>query len=150
MTGSTVAVQVGLDAVLRAGARRTLAERPSDTAFDLHFGSDVVVTMGQAARIVAVLREAILNSIDYAHPAGVPGRIEVCSALERDGTMMIQIADDGVGLPEGFDTLLDGGEGFHIMRRAGAELGAVLSFKSSCLGLAVGLLLPTPVRGQSS
>ena len=63
-----------------------------------------------------------------------------------------EVFDDGVGLPEGFDPAHDGGDGLRTMRRATAELCAVLSFKSSCLGLVVGLILSPPIAplGASS
>jgi two-component sensor histidine kinase len=150
MTGSNVASEIALATVLHVGSRRILAERSPFAAFDIESACDVTVSTGQAARILAVLREAILNSIDYAHPAGVPGRILLSSAREPDGSIRVEVADDGVGLPEGFDPERDGGHGFRTMRRAGAELGAELSFRSSCLGLAVGLILPTSPNLRSA
>ncbi len=141
MTGYNIASGIGLGAVLRAGSRRVLA--PPFAAFDLDTVCDIPVSTEQAARIMAVLREAILNSIDHARPASVPGKILLSSACEPDGTIRIQVADHGVGLPEGFDATHDGGPGFRTMRWAGA--------RSSCLGLAVGVRLPAPERsGQSS
>ena len=63
MTGSNVASQMALNAVLRAGARRINrrinAQRPASPAFH-RAGTGVGVATGQAARIVAVLHEAIL------------------------------------------------------------------------------------------
>ena len=59
MTGSNVASQMALNAVLRAGARRINAQRPASPAFH-RAGTGVGVSTGQAARIVAVLHEAIL------------------------------------------------------------------------------------------
>ena len=146
MSGSNVVFKTRLDAILRAAAHRILAERPAFAGFDMDAGCDAAVSTRQAALIIAVLREAILNSVDYAHPAGVPGRLFLSSARDRDKTIRIEIVDDGVGLPEGFDPAHDGGDGFRAMRRASTELGAGLSFQSSCLGLVVSLFLPAVTR----
>ncbi len=152
MARASIASEVPLDAVLRAGIRRIFGAQPTPQSLEMDAACKAYVTTGQAARIVGVVREAIMNSLEYAHPTGIPGKIELSSAVQEDGTLRIQIADDGVGLPEGFDTERDGGSGFRTMRRASHELGASLSIESSSLGLVICLTLPCgtlPVAGSA-
>ena len=60
------------------------------------------------------------------------------------GAILIQIADDGVGLPEGFDPAKDGGLGMRMVRMLADQLGASLTFESTGIGLTVRLLIPPP------
>jgi PAS domain-containing protein len=64
-----------------------------------------------------------------------------CSQV-REGWVTIEITDDGVGLPEGFDPATDGGTGFRVMRALSQRLQARLGFKSTSLGLRVSLRVP--------
>ena len=141
MSPANVTSTYSLEALLKAGIRRILRQRPARRAVEIRTNCDVAVSISEAVRILAVVREAIYNSIDHAHPVGVPGRILVTTLIDGRGRICIEVADDGVGLPEGFDPRMDGAEGFQIMRRTSAELGSELIFETSSLGLAVGLAI---------
>jgi len=95
-----------------------------------------------AALLTLIVTEAVTNAIKYSHPTGVPGKITVSCGLDRKDGLAIQVIDDGVGLPEIFDTTSGGSSGFRLMRALSEKLGAALSFKSTTLGLAVGLRVP--------
>lgn len=96
----------------------------------------------QALPVAVMVSELVTNSIKYAHPTGDDGRVRVgCSRLV-DGSIEIAIADDGVGLPEGFDPATDGGLGLRVVRLLSAQLGGEATFRSSGLGLKVELLIP--------
>jgi two-component sensor histidine kinase len=69
---------------------------------------DRVLTLGLLAS------ELITNSVKYAHPTGLPVQIEVV-CRQAAGELIIEIADDGIGLPEGFDPTVDGGLGFRVV-----------------------------------
>jgi two-component sensor histidine kinase len=60
------------------------------------------------------------------------------------GNLVIEIADDGIGLPENFDPKTDGGLGFRIVRSLASQLGATIHFDSSELGTSVRLEMPVP------
>jgi len=98
--------------------------------------SDSVATAG------LIVVEAVKNAVKYAHPAGVHGKIEVRCARGADSSVRIDVVDDGVGLPEGFDPATDGGFGFELMRELSGKLGATLTFVSTSLGLRVELRAP--------
>lgn len=103
-----------------------------------------------AALIVTVVREAVSNAILYAHPTGVPGRITVVSQNNRKGSLIVGVTDDGVGLPENFDPLRDGGTGFQIMRGLSERLNAKLSFQATPLGLNMRLCVPHSIAAAGA
>lgn len=100
------------------------------------------VRPADAALIGALVDEAIANAIQYAHPAGVPGKVTVACERDVKGRTRVTVSDDGVGLPENFDATRDGGTGFTMMRALSEKLRATLTCDSSSLGLSVRLCLP--------
>jgi two-component sensor histidine kinase len=78
----------------------------------------------------------------YAHPAGVPLVMRIDCAPSADGRLVLTISDDGVGLPEGFDPIKDGGLGFRVIRSLASEIGATLEITSGGLGLSFRLSVP--------
>jgi two-component sensor histidine kinase len=107
-----------------------------------HGGEDCLVPTRQVQPLILILCEVFINAVKYAHPAGVPLVITIDCACGPDGRLTILFSDDGVGLPEGFDPLKDGGLGFRVIRSLAAELGAELNIDSSALGLCFCLVLP--------
>lgn len=93
------------------------------------------VISGEVAHALAlVVNEIILNSAKHAHPTGLPVAIGIaCTNL--DGRIMLEVDDDGVGLPEGFDPATDGNVGFQLIRALAAGAGADLSIQSDSLGV---------------
>lgn len=65
--------------------------------------------------LTLIVNELILNSLKYAHPAGVPLRLTVACHVENS-VFVLTVDDDGVGLPEGFDPKKDGDLGFRAIR----------------------------------
>jgi len=98
----------------------------------------------QALSIGFIVGELATNAVKYAHPAGVGGRLELGCHSQRDGSILIRLADDGVGLPEGFDPKTSQGLGMRMMRSLAGQLGARLTFTPSDVGLTVDLLVPAP------
>ncbi len=98
----------------------------------------------QALPIGFVVGELVKNSVKYAHPASVKGRIDLGCYRRPGGAILIQVSDDGVGLPEGFDPAKDGGLGMRMVRMLSDQLGASLTFESTAIGLTVRLLIPPP------
>jgi two-component sensor histidine kinase len=83
--------------------------------------------------LTLIVNELILNSLKYAHPAGVPLRLGVGCDIRNDA-LILTVDDDGVGLPEGFNPAKDGDLGFRVIRSLCDDLGAVLDVQSSDLG----------------
>ena len=87
--------------------------------FDVR-GDGGVLPAGIATPLAVVLNELLQNAVDHAYPealdlTGEPGRVTV--AIERNGqSLSLQVTDDGVGLPEGFDLEGTTGLGLSIVR----------------------------------
>jgi two-component sensor histidine kinase len=103
----------------------------------------------QALPLGFVVGELVTNAVKYAHPTGIKGRVEVMCGPRPEGAILVQIVDDGIGLPEGFDPRHDGGLGMRMVRLLADQLGASLSFDSGDVGLTVRLLIP-PARPVSA
>lgn len=92
--------------------------------------------------IALMISELVTNAMKYSHPSGVVGHITVGCHSDRAGKLVIEVADDGVGLPEGFDPMAEGNLGLHLIRSMSRGMGAVLQFESCSLGLRVRVTLP--------
>jgi two-component sensor histidine kinase len=68
----------------------------------LHCYSDpMLLSADHAVPLGLLINELVSNAVKYAYPEG-SGEIEV-SAREVDGNLHVEVADQGAGLPEGFD-----------------------------------------------
>jgi two-component system, sensor histidine kinase PdtaS len=75
-------------------------------ARDIHFQlniADIVLDISQSVPLGLILNEAITNAIKYAFPKGERGTVNI-SLQPTDGERVeLRIADNGRGLPPGFD-----------------------------------------------
>ena len=104
------------------------------------------VTPEQAQQIGLLVSEIIMNSIKHAHPTGIPVQIALACRREENGRLTIEIADDGVGLPEGTDSSAKGGVGFRLIHSLAQALNADLRIESDSLGLSFLITLPAAVK----
>jgi two-component sensor histidine kinase len=107
-----------------------------------HHGSDCHVLTRHVQPITLIVCEILTNALKYAHPGGVPVRMMVSCEARADNVLMVCVSDDGVGLPEGFDPLKDGGIGFQVIRALTKEIGGVLDVHSDNLGVTFRLTVP--------
>jgi hypothetical protein len=75
--------------------------------------------------LTLIICEILTNALKYAHPAGVPVRLVVTCESDAQGTLLVSVSDDGVGLPEGFNPMKDGGIGFQVRLGLGSVRGAI-------------------------
>jgi two-component sensor histidine kinase len=105
---------------------------------------DCFVEASQASRLLMAFSEIATNAIKYAHPTGLPVELAIAGAATPDGGVQLQIADDGVGFPEGFDEWRDAGLGLKLVRSLVESAGGSLAIKSDPLGLTFSIeLQPT-------
>jgi len=97
-------------------------------------GIDCFVPAGNARSIALIMTEVLMNAIKYAHPTGIPVKIDISCRRGTEGNLILEIADDGIGLPEGFDPMCDGGMGFKLIRSLAQSVGAIMSVESDALG----------------
>ncbi len=88
-----------------------------------------------------IVVELITNAVKYAHPTGLTGVITV-ACRNGNGSITVDVADDGVGLPDGFDPKVSGGLGFRLMRSLADQVRATLSFDDTGTGLAARVQVP--------
>jgi two-component sensor histidine kinase len=96
----------------------------------------------QALSLGLLVSELMTNSVKYAHPTGVPVEIYVGCYHADDGRLVVEFSDDGIGLPENFDPLADGGLGLRLVRSLSEQLGAKIRFDSDALGTRFRLEMP--------
>jgi two-component sensor histidine kinase len=101
-----------------------------------------IVASSAARSVGLIVAELLTNSIKYAHPTGVAGEVHVECRRSPDGLVVIEVNDDGVGLPEDFGPATDGRLGFQLVRSFADQLGASYSFASNALGLSFMLHMP--------
>jgi two-component sensor histidine kinase len=92
--------------------------------------------------IALLISEIVMNAVKHAHPTGIPVQLLFCCNRTADGTLVLEIGDDGVGLPENFDSRRDGGTGFTLIRALAEKLGATLRVQSDSLGTSFHLAIP--------
>ncbi|HEX3672838.1 MAG TPA: ATP-binding protein [Rhizomicrobium sp.] len=100
------------------------------------------VTAEQAQSAMLIVGEAVMNAIKHAHPTGIPVAIALGCRHGADGGVVLDIADDGVGLPENFDPQKSGGLGLRLIRTLANKIGAALDIESDSLGLSFCLHIP--------
>src|ERR1700691_4176879 len=105
-----------------------------------------MVNADQASGLTLVMSEIVMNAVKYAHPTGIPVEISIACTTARDGGVMLVVADDGVGLPEGFDERRDAGVGLKVIRSLLQKIGARLDMESDDLGLSFRIALPPASR----
>jgi two-component sensor histidine kinase len=103
---------------------------------------DCATTPDRAQAIGLVLSEVVMNAVKHAHPSGIPVQISISCRKLDGGALAIEIGDDGVGLPEGFDWNKGGGVGFLLIRSLAQKLGADLYVEFDTLGTIFLLTLP--------
>jgi two-component sensor histidine kinase len=103
------------------------------------------VKPAQALPIGLIAAEMMTNAIKHAHPTGIPVRMKISTGTNDDGLIFVEVEDDGVGLPEGFDSSRDGGLGFRVMRSLTEQIGGDLQITQdgigTCCKLVVGKLI---------
>ncbi len=107
-----------------------------------HGGSDCLVLTQHVQPLTLIMCEILTNAMKYAHPAGVPVHMKVICDTRVEGTLILSVSDDGIGLPEGFDPGKDGGIGFQVMRALSGEIGATLDIASDNLGVTFTVTVP--------
>jgi len=93
------------------------------------------LAVDQALPVGLIVTEIVINALRYAHPAGVAGKLGLGCRRDDNGMVVVEVFDDGVGLPEGFAPATDGGAGFRLIRALVGQLGAELSCISEPTGL---------------
>ncbi len=82
--------------------------------------------MDTAVPLGLIVNEAVTNSYKYAHSAPQGGRFAVSLKKREDGRWHLTIADNGPGLPDGWESKADSTLGLTLIRVLAAQLDAEL------------------------
>ncbi len=63
----------------------------------------VSLAIDQAIPCGLIINELVCNALKYAFPEGRSGRIDIRLFRQAEGRMMLEVTDDGIGLPPGFN-----------------------------------------------
>ena len=96
----------------------------------------------QVQPVALIMGEVIMNAVKHAHPTGIPVEISIRCGRDAMGRTIVEIADDGIGLPESLNTRTGGGTGLRLIRMLASSLQAELNIESDSLGTQFYLALP--------
>lgn len=77
-----------------------------------------------------IINELISNSLKHAFPDGRGGEITVACHADRDGTVTVEVRDNGIGMPEGLDLLDTETLGLQIVAMLVRQLRGTIEMKS--------------------
>lgn len=91
-------------------------------------GDDIYLNSQQATSLALAVNELLQNAFEHAFPQRVQGRIEIRLA-HRESGLLLEVADDGRGLPPDFDPMAGDVLGLKIVHALVTEdLGGTLTF----------------------
>ena len=90
-------------------------------------GPEVEAPIDIASPLGLVINELATNSAKYAFPDGRSGSIDLVLSAEGERRIRLEYRDDGVGLPESFDSAKDGHLGMDLIDSLVSQLGGTLS-----------------------
>jgi two-component sensor histidine kinase len=99
----------------------------------------------QVVRLQLIAEALLANAVQHAHPSGVIGQIDLRCEADADGRVVLEVADDGVGLPERFTIHEHGGGGLALVAALARQLDANVQLKSGACGLQVEVWMPPSV-----
>lgn len=101
----------------------------------LHIEAEnAALDVDRAIPIGLILNELISNSFKYAFEHEKSGNIYIY-LKEEYGEFLFDYKDDGVGLPEGFDTESSGSMGLNLIRRLANQLRSILNVDQDVEGV---------------
>jgi two-component sensor histidine kinase len=104
-----------------------------------------------ATPLAVVLNELMQNAVDHAFVSDGRTSGTICVQLARDdGQLLVDVVDDGVGLPPGFTVEQSGGLGLSIVHTlVTSELGGTIELRSDA-GTRVHLMVPLRKTGSAT
>lgn len=135
---------------LREIAEATRSLLPPQKGLSIRYTGDGACALAaeRALPVGLIVGELLTNSLKYAHPAGVAGRIALSCRRGRGGDILVTVEDDGVGLPEGMDPATATTLGMRLVNSLARQVGANLDFDQTGIGLTARLTIPAQALSQ--
>lgn len=89
----------------------------------------LVADAKRASTLGLILNELLTNALKYAFPAGRAGTLTVSLTNEGDD-IVLEVENDGVGLPEGFNLESSHGLGLELVKMLVIQLGGSVTYQS--------------------
>lgn len=99
------------------------------------------VGVAQATPLGLILNEAISNIIKYAYPTNKNGTISISLKNINDNDCMLQVSDDGVGLPIDFNIKNNDSLGLSLIKGLSKQLGGTFELISD-VGVRINVVFP--------
>jgi PAS domain S-box-containing protein len=122
---SSIGLREYLDDLIALLAKSPTPKR-IEYALDL---DEVSVSIETAIPLGLIVTELITNSMRHAFQGKPGGRIAVV-LRQAEGRRTIEVSDDGVGFPEGFDWRSSGSMGLQTVITLGSQLNGSVDFRS--------------------
>jgi two-component sensor histidine kinase len=90
----------------------------------------VSLDVKRAVPLGLIVNELLTNAVKYAFPGERAGEIRV-ELLEEDGRITLAIADNGVGLPPGFDMNAPGSMGLPLVKMLCEQIGGEMTLSGT-------------------
>ncbi|NII23813.1 histidine kinase [Pseudoflavitalea sp. X16] len=90
----------------------------------------IAMDVAQAVPVGLILNESITNAFKYAFPDNSEGTINILMKQDQDSHVLLVIADNGRGLPAGFDTAAVRSLGMNLMQGLTKQLNGVFIIQS--------------------
>lgn len=107
---------------------------------------DVRLAIDTAVPFGLVVNELVTNALKHAFPGGRQGSITVSLVAKEAGEVELAVADDGVGIPEGFDATKTSSLGLQLVKILTDQLAGTLEIRRGNGTTFCVLLPPMPVR----
>ncbi len=132
---------------LCADLARTYARQEQEPRFDIDVAR-VELPTDRVIPLALIVNELLTNVFKYAYGPGEPVRVDIATRLDGADTLRVTIADEGSGLPPGFDLHRSGGLGMRLIESLVAQLGARLEVQRPARGTR--FVLRVPLNGAAA
>lgn len=91
----------------------------------------VTLPLDSAIPCGLAVNELITNAVKHAFPANRAGKIIVCLTQEPDSTVVVSVADDGIGLPANIDVMTTPTLGLQLVTLLAGQLKGTVSMDTT-------------------
>jgi PAS domain S-box-containing protein len=101
---------------------------PPDRAISLELSveEDLTLRVDRAIPCGLILNELMTNALKHAFPADRAGKVHITLRREGESSLLLGVADDGIGLPDAHDDTENGSLGWRLVHAFAEQLGATV------------------------
>ena len=112
---------------------------------------DIQIGVDQAINIGLMIAELVMNALEHGFPNGTSGQVWVRMGADSVDTVVLEIADDGVGIGDDFDPAEVRSLGWRLVRALAGRMGGRLITIDGTAGTMIRFEFPTDeMTGVSS